>query len=117
MNAPLSPAEEAMALRMAPIREPWEAYLRTLLMAEDAARELMVLMAKREPERDYMRAFLLRDRLQAIERYTRSARLLWNHADALCEELDLKDEGVHEGVKFQLRLMDYYPTTYYQEKK
>lgn len=117
MNAPLSPAEEAMALRMAPMREPWEAYLRTLLMAEDSARELMVLMAKREPERDYMRAFLLRDRLQAIECYTRCARLLWNHADALCEELDLPDEGVHEGVKFYLRLMDYYPRAQHQETK
>lgn len=116
-DSPLSPAEEAMALRIGPVREPWEHYFRTLLMAEDAARELMVLMARREPERDYMRGFLLQDRLKAVEHYARCARLLWNAADLLCEELDLKDEGVHEGVKFQLRLMDHYPTTYHQEKK
>lgn len=115
MNAPLSPAELLIAERIGPEREPWEQYVRTLLMAEDSARELMQLMAKREPERDYMRSFLLQDRLKAVQAYARCARLLWNRADWICEELDLKDEGIREGVKFELRLMNYYPTTYHKE--
>lgn len=109
MNAPLSPAELILAERMGPVREPWEHYVRTLLMAQESAREVMVLMAKREPERDWERSSLLRERLVAIEAYARRARLLWNAADLIVEELDLQDEGAREGLKFELELMNYYP--------
>ena len=108
MNALLSPAELVIAERIGPERDPWETYVRALLMAEESAREVMAVLVKRDPEQTWQRDALLRARLNAIHKHARRARLLWNAADLIVEELDLKDEGIHEGVKFELRLMDYY---------